>query len=145
MTFLASIRGKTPKQQAVFDALIEAGWDLVVVPFPGAFIVGHPDNATEIPTPDYAREEYAPGRAYYPFPTYVIHRQLTILYDATGRTVPSTTEPTREQHEIKIRTMFARDGEPPWVERREYTIGLGKAVGFIRGPHDAAPYRKEEA
>lgn len=133
---LTRLRGATPKQEAVLEALRAAGWELVAVPFPGAFTVGHPHNATEIPTPDYAREEYAPRRAWSPFPTYVLHRQLTILYDvqpggeiaaAEGRPIP-----------VKIRTLFAREATPPWVESREYSIGLGKAIEYINEPHPAA-------
>jgi hypothetical protein len=143
VTTLDRLRGKTAKQQAVILALRAGGWKVVVIPFPGAVTLGHPDNEVEIPTPDYAREEYAPGRAYYPFPTYHVYRQLTILYDVQPGAEIAAAE--GQPITIKIRSMFARQDTPPWITSREYTIGLGKALDYIREPHPATAAAQEEA
>lgn len=139
---LAQLRAVTTKQQALLDAVIAAGWVVVNVPFPGAILLGHPDNDRPIPTPDYAREEYAPGRAYYPFPTYHALHQITLLFTPTGRRVPSSTDPTREQVEVKIYSVVAREASCPWVTASDHSLGLGKAIDFVRAPHPSRDVRQ---
>lgn len=129
--FLASIKAATPKQQAVLDALRESGWeiDLVRVQM-NSVTFGHPDNEVEIPTPDYAREEYAPGRASYPFETYTALWQLTILFEIVAAPANGPTV-------VKLASIFKRERTVPWVGANDQPMPLGKAAEWIRAEHPA--------
>lgn len=128
---LSKLRPTTPTQRQLWDAMTAGGWTIVVVPFPNAVVLGHPSNVKERPTPDYAREEYAPGRASYPFPTYHTLRQVTVLYRIDGE--PKEGEPVP----IKISSVFLRDSEVPWVESRDHSASLRDAIAYVRAPHPA--------
>jgi hypothetical protein len=122
----------TKAQQAVLDALREGGWELIVAPFPGSMIFGHPSNEIEVPTPAYAREEYAPGRASYPFPTYQHLRQITLIYTETAPKrdgVPAT---------IRLRSVLAREAIP-WVGANDVHWNLKRSVEWINEPHPSTP------
>jgi hypothetical protein len=120
------IKAATPKQQAVLDALREAGWVFSFQRFPGTSTFDHPANGTEMPTPDYVTKSMWPGE------TYTALHQLTIMWDVVARDHETGT------NTIKITHIFKREAPAPWVGARESDIGLGKAIEWVRGPHPAA-------
>lgn len=130
MGALEQLTAKTKLQQKLIDTIRERGWTVTVVPFPGAVTFGHPSNGKDIPTPDYAREEYAPGRAHYPFPNYHVLHQLTLLYTVIG-------EVTDTEIPIKIGTVFKRESSAPWVSSHEHSVGLQAAIDYVKAPHPA--------
>jgi hypothetical protein len=136
---LAHVRAKTPRQQAVLDALIEAGWVYVTAPFPGAVIFGHPDNDVEMPTPDYVTTDMWPGE------TYTARHTVTMLIDGTGRTVPASAGHSRECQEVKVQSVLKREHSAPWVTGRDQNVSLTKAIHWIRAPHPATRHRKDPA
>jgi hypothetical protein len=140
---LARLKAATPQQQALLDAVIAADWTMVTVPFPGSVILGHPDNGTPIPTPDWAREEYAPGRASYPFPTHTALRTLTILYTVTGPVTAGPLAGAPEVIPVKIYSVLTREAHAPWVTAATQKVSLKKALAFIAEPHPASPVPAE--
>lgn len=137
---LRRVRGATPRQEAVLAALRDAGWEVVVVPYPGMITFGHPDNRTAIPTPDYITKP-SHGRSPYPFPTYTTLHQVTLHYQVTGRTVPSSSGPARELQEVKLLDIFVREAHAPWVGASDSERGFAKTIAFIREQHPGTEHR----
>lgn len=133
-------RATTGRQQAVLDALIEGDWKVVTMPFPGAILLGHPDDDVEIPTPDYAREGRNP---MYDFPTYRTLHQLHLTMKATGRFVPATAGRTRQCREVKLTAVLIRECPAPWVQASNRVASLASAAAWVRAPHPATPHRKD--
>jgi hypothetical protein len=132
-TALDQLTAKTKLQQELIDTIREQGWTVTVVPFPGAVTFGHPSNSKEIPTPDYAREPRPGGNimtAMYPFESYHVLHQITILYSVIG-------DVTETEIPIKIGTVFRREASAPWVTSREHSVGLRAAIDFVKAPHPA--------